>query len=130
MLNLAERSHMPGRFRTNVDRLARFEAKTRPERVMETSEDIRQAAVQRHGQRQTELAAFELQAKEAIDGLNLSVTLYLSYLNYCRELWKKANTYGGAVLRRETEAIIAKWAARDLDETILRKLRKELINVT
>jgi hypothetical protein len=55
--------------------------------------------------------------------------LYVAYLNYCREIWKKSNTYGGAVLKNETDAIIAKWKARKLDEEILKHLRFVLINV-
>lgn len=121
---------MPGRFRTNVDRAQKYEIKTRPERVKQVSEDVREAALLRHGTRQAELASFELKAKEAIDGIGVSTPLYVAYLNYCREIWKKSNTYGGAVLKKETEAIIAKWAARDLDQAVLRRLRKDLISVS
>ena len=53
----------------------------------------------------------------------------MAYLNYCREIWKKSNTYGGAVLENEIDAIIAKWKVRKLDEDILKKLRFDLINV-
>jgi hypothetical protein len=121
---------MPGRFRTNVDRVQKYEVKTRTDRVKQIGDDVRQAALVRHSAKQAELANFELQAKEAIDGLGVSSPLYVAYLNYCREIWKKWNTYGGGVLKKETEAIIAKWAARDLDPTLLRKLRKDLISVT
>jgi hypothetical protein len=120
---------MPGRFRTNLDREAAYEAKTKPERVKQTSDDVRARAVMRHAQKQAELAIFEIQAKEAIDKTGVSIPLYVAYLNYCREIWKKSNTYGGQVLKNETNAIIAKWKARDLNETILKQLRFELINV-
>jgi len=121
---------MPGRFRTSVDRVQKYEAKTRTERVKQIGDDVRQASLVRHGAKQAELASFELQAKECIDGLGVSTPLYIAYLNYCREIWKKWNTYGGAVLKKETEAIIAKWAARDLDPTVMRKLRRDLISVS
>jgi hypothetical protein len=124
-----ERSNMPGRFRSNVDRQFAYETKTKPERVKQTNDDMRMATVQNHANRQSELASYEVQAKAAIDTTGVSSILYIAYLNYCREIWKKANTYGGEVLKRETEAIIAKWKVRDLDETILKRLRFELINV-
>ena len=120
---------MPVRFRTNVDRDQAYRIKTKPERVKQTSEDIREHTLQRHSNKQTELAAFELQAKEAIDPTGVPSPLYVAYLNYCREIWKKSNTYGGAVLKNETNAIIAKWKARQLDEEILKHLRFVLINV-
>ena len=120
---------MPGRFRSNVDRQFAYETKTKTERVKQTNDDMRAVAVQRHANRQTELTSYEIQAKEAIDKTGVSTPLYVAYLNYCREIWKKSNTYGGAVLKNETDAIIAKWKARQLDETILKRLRFELINV-
>jgi len=120
---------MPGRFRSNVDREQAYRIKTKPERVKETSDDIREHTLSRHSAKQAELAAFELQAKEAIDPTGVPSPLYVAYLNYCREIWKKSNTYGGAVLKNETDAIIAKWKARQLDEDILKHLRFVLINV-
>jgi hypothetical protein len=120
---------MLARFRSNANRQFAYETKTKPERVKQTNEDVRAMALARHIARQTDLAAFELQAKEAIDMTGVSITFYVAYLNYCREIWKKWNTYGGAVLKKETEALIAKWKVRDLDESIMRKLRKDLINV-
>ena len=108
---------------------ATYRTGTQPERVTETSDAIREQSPQRHSSKQTDLAAFELQAKEAIDPTGVPSPMYLAYLNYCREIWRKSNTYGGAVLRTETEAIIARWKARQLDEDILKHLRFVLINV-
>jgi hypothetical protein len=120
---------MPGRFRSNVDRLAAYEIKTDPERVKKTNEDMRKQALDHHSAKQTALSIFELKAKEAIDPTGVPSTLYVSYLNYCREIWKKSNTYGGAVLENETNAIIAKWKTRQLDEDILKKLRMDLFSI-
>jgi hypothetical protein len=120
---------MPGRFHDNADRDFAYRVKTTPERVKQTSEASRERTVQRHLDRQTELAAFEIQAKKAIDPTGVPSTLYVSYLNYCREIWKKHNTYGGAVLENEIEAIIAKWKVRQLDEAVLRKLNMELFSI-
>jgi len=123
------RSSMAPRYRSNVDREQAYFIKTDPERVKQTSEQMRQQSLQRHSNKQTELTKFEIQAKEAIDPTGVPSTLYVSYLNYCREIWKKSNTYGGAVLKNETDAIIAKWKVRKLDEEILKHLRFVLINV-
>jgi len=120
---------MAPRYRSNVDREQAYFIKTDPERVKQTSEQMRQQSLQRHSNKQTELTKFEIQAKEAIDPTGVPSTLYVSYLNYCREIWKKSNTYGGAVLKNETDAIIAKWKVRKLDEEILKHLRFVLINV-
>jgi hypothetical protein len=120
---------MPGRFRSNADRIPAYEIKTDPERVKKINEDMRKQALDHHSVKQTELSIFELKAKEAIDPTGVPSTLYVSYLNYCRELWKKSNTYGGAVLENETNAIIAKWKARQLDEGILKKLRMDLFSI-
>jgi hypothetical protein len=120
---------MPGRFRSNADRIPAYEIKTDPERVKKVNEDMRKQALDHHSAKQTELSIFELKAKEAIDPTGVPSTLYVSYLNYCRELWKKSNTYGGAVLENETNAIIAKWKARQLDEDILKKLRMDLFSI-
>ncbi|MBM3322760.1 hypothetical protein FJY69_04725 [candidate division WOR-3 bacterium] len=120
---------MPARIKTNLDRQFKYTTKTKPERVKQTSDDVREYALARHQVRQTELASFELQAKEAIDQFDISSALYVGYLNFCREMWKKSNTYTGTVLKRETEAIIAKWKVRDLNEEIMKNLRFQLINV-
>ncbi len=120
---------MPGRYRSTVDRNFNYEVKTTPERVKDTNERVRELALRNHSTKQEALTAFEIQAKEAIDPTGVPSTLYVSYLNYCREIWKKSNTYGGAVLKNETDAIIAKWKVRKLDEDILKQLRFVLINV-
>ena len=124
-----ERSHMPERYHTGVDRVAAYEIKTKTERVKQTNDDLRARALQRHAAKQELLASFEVQAKQAIDATGVSTPLYIAYLNYCRELWKKANTYSSEVLKNETNAIIAKWKARDLDEATMKQLRTDLINV-
>jgi hypothetical protein len=120
---------MLGRFRSSVDREAAYEIKTKPDRVKQVSDDIRARALQRHSEKQELLATFELQAKDMIDKTGVSTPLYVAYLNYCREIWKKWNTYSGKVLLKETDAVIAKWKARDLDEEILKSLRFDLITV-
>ena len=120
---------MAPRFHDNADRDFAYRTKTTPERVKQTSEAFRERTVQRHLDRQTELASFEIQAKKAIDPTGVPSTLYVSYLNYCREIWKKHNTYGGAVLENEIEAIVAKWTTRKLDESILRKLNMDLFAI-
>jgi len=120
---------MPSRFRTNADREAAYAVKTKTQRVKEVNDDVRTDALRRHAEKQTALVLFEIQAKEAIDKTGVPTPLYVAYLNYCREIWKKSNTYGGAVLKNETEALIAKWKVRQLDEEILKTLRFELINV-
>jgi hypothetical protein len=120
---------MPGRFRSNADREFAYAVKTTPERVKQTNESMREQALRHHSSKQAELAAFEIQAKKAIDPTGVPSTLYVSYLNFCREIWKKSNTYGGAVLENEINAIIAKWKARHLDEDILKKLRMDLFSI-
>ncbi len=120
---------MPSRYRSNADRTQAYKIKTDPDRVKQTSESIREQALRNHSTWQAELTAFEIKAKEAIDPTGVPSPLYVSYLNYCREIWKKSNTYGGAVLKNETDAIIAKWKVRKLDEDILKQLRFALINV-
>ncbi len=74
---------MPGRVRDNIDRQFKYTAKTKPERIKQTSDDVREYALARHQARQTELAGFEVQAKEAIDNSGIPSALYVSYLNYC-----------------------------------------------
>ena len=120
---------MPLRYRSNIDRERAYLIKTDPERVKQLSEKMHQHAVQNHSFQQGELTNYELEAKKHIDMTGVPSPLYVSYLNYCREIWKKSNTYGGAVLKKETDAIIAKWTAREMDPDILKRLRYELINV-
>ena len=120
---------MAKRFKTADVRIFKYEAKTKPERVKQTSDDLRAKMLEHHTAQQIDLASFELKAKEAIDGTGVSSTTYISYLNFCREIWKKANTYGGKVLERETDVIIMKWKMRELDEGILENLRHQLIGV-
>jgi hypothetical protein len=120
---------MPGRFRSNTDRDFAYAVKTIPECVKQANDAMREHSLRNHSTKQAELAAFEIQAKKAIDPTGVPSTLYVSYLDYCREIWKKSNTYGGAVLENEIEAIIAKWKARKLDEAILRKPNMDLFAI-
>jgi len=94
--------------------------------VKQANDDLRARAPARHAAKQELLASFEVQAERAIDATGVSTPLYIAYLNYYRELWKKANTYSSKVLKSETDAIIAKWRARNLDEEIMEQLRTVL----
>jgi hypothetical protein len=119
---------MASKIKDVSDRQFKYEAKTESEQVKATNDRVRSYALRRHHERQNALANFENQAKDTIDQQDIPSALYVSYLNYCRELWKKANTYNNEVLRNETNAIIAKWKVRGLDEDIMKYLRTGLIN--
>ena len=45
--NAAERNRRPARIRSNIDRQFKYETKTKPERVKETSDDVREYALAR-----------------------------------------------------------------------------------
>jgi hypothetical protein len=56
-------------------------------------------------------------------------TLYLSYLNFARQIWKTKNTYTSGTLKIEADIMLYKWTRRGLDEDILKRIRKEIFTL-
>jgi hypothetical protein len=106
-----------------------YKVKTKPERVKEINEERRELMLAMHEAMQASITAMETKAKEVLNLSAVPTPSYVSYLNFCRELWKKAQKFAGPSLNKEAAAIAAKWKARELREDVLKELAFGVFNI-
>jgi|YelNatPaOPRAMG01_1025707.scaffolds.fasta_scaffold42533_1 hypothetical protein len=113
-------------------RLKKYEAKLDPEVIKKRFEAERKMMIEQEANLIPELCELEESAKVLIDEGCTSVIKYPFYLAYARELWRLTKRYGGNMLLQEIRILEMKWEARELDPSLLEKIRVSLfgINIT
>ena len=112
-----------------LDRVYNYELKSDPEHIKQLIEKRRARMIARQSDRQEVLVTLELKAKEVLGETGVPTPDYVSYLNFCREAWRKKERFSGESLARETRALMAKWIARELKEPVLVRLRKDVLTI-
>ena len=76
------------------------------------------------------ITAMELQVKQVLDGLGVSIAQYSTYLCFGREIWhlKRINVSGEAA-SREARTLINKWVDRGLTQTVLEAIRSQVFDI-
>jgi hypothetical protein len=76
------------------------------------------------------LAAMELQVKQVLDGLGVSVAQYAMYLAFGRELWSMTRKeISGESAAMEADVLLQKWVARGLTQAVLEAIRTQVFNI-
>ena len=112
-----------------LERVYNYELKSDPEHIKTIIEKRRARMLARQSEKQEELVTLETRAKEVLGETGVPTPDYVSYLNFCREIWRKKERFCGESLARETRAIMAKWMARELSEEVLKRLRYDVLSV-
>jgi hypothetical protein len=77
-----------------------------------------------------QLCAMETDVRQVLNESGVQTTLYVSYLNFGRQLYKTTNQRGTTDESFALAAcvLLEKWADRGLDLTVLARIRKQVLN--
>ncbi|MCX6843051.1 MAG: DUF1156 domain-containing protein [candidate division WOR-3 bacterium] len=78
-----------------------------------------------------EVCIMEGKVREVINAAGVSTVLYVSYLNFGRQLYKltRKQNITGESFAMAAQVLLDKWAARGCDPKILATIRKEVFNI-
>ena len=114
-----------------VKRAERWKAKYNVERVKDTLNDIREDMGKRYEAAIAEVCVMEEKVREVINTAGVSTVLYVSYLNFGRQLYKltRKQNITGESFAMAAQVLLDKWAARGCDPKVLAKVRKDVFNI-
>jgi hypothetical protein len=72
----------------------------------------------------TKLVALENAIKGILDKIGVSTTMYVSYITFGKEIFGLSRRHSGDELNKRIESVMAKWLGRKLDNGILEKIKK------
>ena len=112
-------------------RIANWDAKYDTAAIKAHLDKIRPAMLSRVQAQFPAISAMELQVKQTLDALGVTVTTYPFYLSFGRELWHITHEteMSGESAAIEAAALIAKWVARGLTQSVLEAVRTQVFNI-
>ncbi|MBM3332953.1 hypothetical protein FJY68_14095 [candidate division WOR-3 bacterium] len=112
-------------------RADRWKAKYNLERVNETLTDLREDMAARYEAAMNQVYAMEMKVKEVINAAGVSTSLYVSYLNFGRQLYKlsRQQLISGETLAMAAQVLLDKWTARGCDPAVLARIRKDVFTI-
>lgn len=111
--------------RTTIRRMRKLEANYDPDSIRQSIERQRDGILEQ----QAELEKVENLTKLIIGEESVVSALYLSYLNYARQIWKAKNTFSSGTLKIEADIVLYKWTRRGLNEDVLKRIRNEIFTL-
>jgi len=76
------------------------------------------------------ITAMELQVKQTLDALGVSIAQYAYYLDFGRELWRLTRKdISGETAAMEADVLLQKWVARGLTQAVLEAIRTQVFNI-
>lgn len=115
--------------RTTIRRMKKFEANYDPDAIRQSIERQRDSILEQQAQKQAELEKVDNLTKLILGDESVQSALYISYLNFARQIWKIKNTYTSGTLKIEVDIVLNKWTRRGLNENILKRIRNEVFTL-
>lgn len=115
--------------RTTVRRMKKLDANYDPDTIRQSLERQRDGILEQQAVKQAELEKIENLTKLVISDEGVPSALFVSYLNFARQIWKIKNTYSSETLKIEADIMLYKWTRRGLDEDILKRIRNEIFTL-
>ena len=113
-----------------AQRIANWDAKFKTDRVKATLDDKRPNMYMNVQAVFPMITAMELQVKQVLDGLGVSVADYAMYLAYGRELWALTRKeISGESAAMEADVLRQKWVARGKVTAVLEAIRSQVFNI-
>jgi hypothetical protein len=109
--------------------MKKFEANYDPDAIRQSIERQRDSIIEQQAQKQAELEKVDNMTKLILGDESVPSAMYISYLNYARQIWKIKNTYTSGTLKIEAEIMLDKWTKRGLNQNILKRIRKEIFTL-
>ena len=112
-------------------RVENWQAKFSPEdtaRILTRKEKLMR---ERYTAAMAPLCLLEDKAKQVLNASGIQTILYLSYINYARQLYKLSRQQGisGNSFAMAAEVLLDKWQNRGLDPVVLAAIRKDVFDV-
>lgn len=111
------------------ERLENYDLKFDSEVIKQQTDRRRARMLAKQQEAQTLLCALETRCKEVLGTMGVQPHLYIAYLNFCREVWKKTRRFTGRTLEQEAMVIQGKWEARELNPEVMDRLRHEVFTL-
>jgi hypothetical protein len=113
-----------------AQRIAKWDAKFKTDRVKAILDDERPNMYMNVQAVFPMITAMELQVKQVLDGLGVSVALYGMYLSFGRELWSMTRKeISGESAAIEADVCLKKWVSRGLAQAVLEAIRTQVFNI-
>ena len=113
-----------------AQRIAKWDAKFKTDRIKAALDDERPNMYMNVQAVFPLLAAMELQVKQVLDGLGVSVAQYAMYLAFGRELWRiTRNELSGESAAMEADVLLQKWVGRGMAQAVLEAIRTQVFNI-
>ncbi len=114
-----------------LNRLAKWTAKTNPERVKAILEELRATMSANMQAVLPDLIAVETRTKQVLNQRGTPTIDNPNYLAFARELWRlKRKQFAGDALTRETAILLQKWVGRGLSQPVLEAIRSQVFTVS
>jgi len=111
------------------ERLENYDLKFDSEVIKQQTDKRRARMLAKQQEAQAELCSLETRCKELLGAMGVQPHLYIAYLNFCREVWKKTRQFTGRTLEQEAMVIQGKWEARELKPEVMDRLRHEVFTL-
>ena len=112
-------------------RITSWSAKTKPERVKATLEDLAPDMKTRYEKAAMELWAVDSRVREVLSGKGVQTIQFVPYLSYGRQLYKlsRQREISGTSAQMANKVLQDKWHARGLDLDVLAKIAKDVFDI-
>ena len=113
-----------------AQRIAKWDAKFKTDRVKAILDDERPNMFMNVQAVFPQITAMELQVKQVLDGLGVSLAVYGMYLSFGRELWSMTRKeISGETAAIEADTLRKKWVDRGLTTAVLEAIRTQVFNI-
>ena len=114
-----------------VKRVSAWMRKYNIERVKATLEELKPEMAQRYQAAVADLYAMEMKTKEVLNAQGVQTILYISYLNFSRQLFKlsRKRKVSGESMQLAAQVLLDKWKARGCDPKVLALIRTEVYDI-
>ena len=113
-----------------AQRIANWDAKFKTDRVKAVLDDKRPNMFVNVQAVFPLITAMELQVKQVLDGLGVSLALYGMYLSFGRELWSMTRKeISGESAAMEAGVLLQKWVGRGKTQAVLEAIRSQVFNI-
>ena len=115
--------------RPTLRRMKKLDANFDPDSIRQSLTKQRDSILEQQAVKQAELEKVENLTKLLISENGVSAALYVSYINFARQIWRISNTYPSETLKIEADIMLYKWTRRGLDENILKRIRNQIFTL-
>jgi len=115
--------------RPTIRRMKKFEANYDPDSIKQSLAKQRDSIIEQQAVKQAQLEKVDNMTKLILGEETAPSALYLSYLNFARQVWKISNTFSAGTLKVEVDIALYKWTRRGLNEDILKRIRNEIFTL-